>query len=760
MRKSIIILAAIALVVAGCRKNEEGSAVVAEKVQGVPMTVKVNITKTSYEADGNTLKCQWAPGDSIAVVAFNSDGNYATVRSIDKFALASGGGSDAGVFEGYYTGGDAPRILCFYPPVSPYQYDDLDMPLPDGYYGSLRVHGDKGSNSTRAISQLKPGSEYFHLNSTNYTYAATVGDLAPVQERSVMYGEATIDQTDPYRHTLNVSLLNLYSILKVTAVLPASLSSADVIKTLEVESTVYNAFGTSDDWRYAASPAMVIGGRSFMRGYYGSIGDTEGQCSGINVPDDKTLVYYFVTSVKDQPANTSWTVTATDAASDTYTATVTFPSALQFEAGKMYRLTVNLQGTGSPAPPSATNLSPDNHTSNCYVIASDAPGTYKFKNCKGESYNTINGGAKSAVVLWESGADPTVAPSVGDVVASAEIYDDGYVYITTTGARGNAVVAVKDASDNILWSWHIWCTGAGFDPTADVASDGTCTWMKANLGAFSYATDQADEWAARHEVMGLLYQYGRKDPFRGISELDLTPYTSAITGAQPHLNQPVKTTNSANWDYVTCDASKGTVAYATAHPMTFINPNPANNNVVVNDWVYTDGTTMAASDRWGEVGRGNSLDNPCPYGWRVPSSSDLQALISNYSAYNPSSWAQWPNLGIVSNVNAMGLLLPACGSIRSNGEPLMESLIYDGVGGDPDKKVWKTIGYYWSVSGTSSLRRFLMIEPKYQITNYTTPEAEELYSDNVRIEDTDYALSNGLFEPMGIATAMSVRCVK
>ena len=90
----------------------------------------------------------------------------------------------------------------------------------------------------------------------------------------------------------------------------------------------------------------------------------------------------------------------------------------------------------------------------------------------------------------------------------------------------------------------------------------------------------------------------------------------------------------------------------------------------------------------------------------------------------------------------------------------MESLIYDGVGGDPDKKVWKTIGYYWSISGTSSLRRFLMIDPKYQITNYTTPEAEELYSDNVRVEDTDYAQSNGLFQPMGIATAMSVRCVK
>ena len=760
MRKSIIILAAIALVVAGCRKNEEGSAAVAEKIQGVPMSLKVNFSKTSYEADGNVLKCKWAPGDSIAVVSFNTDGNFATVRSIDKFALRSGDGSDAGVFEGYYTGGDAPRILCFYPPVSPYQYDDLDMPLPDGYYGSLRVHGAKGSNSTRAISQLKPGSEYFHLNSTNYTYASAVGDLSPVQERSVMYGEATIDQTDPYHHTLNVSLLNLYSILKVTAVLPASLSGADVIKTLEVESTVYNAFGTSDDWRYAASPDMAIGGRSFMCGYYGTIGENEGKCSGINVPDDKTLVYYFVTSIKDQPANTAWTVTATDAASDTYTATVTFPSALQFEGGKMYRLTVNLQGTGSPAPPSATNLSPDNHTSNCYVIASDAPATYKFKNCKGENYNNLNGGAKSAAVLWESGADPTVAPSVGDIVASAEIYDDGYVYITTTGARGNAVVAVKDASDNILWSWHIWCTGAGFDPQADVASDGSRTWMKANLGAFSYATDVSQEWEARHEVMGLLYQYGRKDPFRGISELDLTPYTSAVTGAQPHLNQPVKTTNSMNWDYVTCDASKGTVAYATAHPMTFINPNPANNNEVVNDWVYTESTTMAASDRWGEVGRGNSLDNPCPYGWRVPSSSDLQSLISNYSAYNPSSWARWPNLGIVSNVNGMDLLLPACGSIRSNGQPLMESLIYDGVGADPDKKVWRAIGYYWSVSGTSSLRRFLMIDPKYQITNYTTPEAEELYSDNVRVEETDYALSNGLFQPMGLATAMSVRCVK
>lgn len=766
MKKIVCITVALAAIFAvSCEKNELSTAdeqTPAVRIEGVPMTLNANlgdVSRTAYELDGNVLKATWSPGDSVSVVAFNSDSQTATVRSIDNFALRSGEGTSDAVFEGYFTGGDAERIVVYYPCVNPTQTDkDTDLPDPSGFHGSPLLNGEYSTAGSRAISELKVGSPYVHFNNGNYVYIPSSGDLSNVHKWGALYGYASITEKDPYTHTLDVSFQNLYSVIKLTAVFPSSLSTSDIITNIQISTDAGASFGPFNNWGYAADPAYVLTkNRDYIDAYFGSVKTGLGTSNGINLPADRTIVCYLLASIKDQPAGTKWTVTANDSLGEKYTRTITLKNDSAYEPGKMYRLTVNLQGTSSPAPPSATNLSPDNHTSNCYVIASDNPGTYKFKNCKGESYNYLNGGSRSAVVLWEAGADPTVAPSVGDIVASAAIYDDGYVYITTTGARGNAVVAVKDASDNILWSWHIWCTGAGFDPTADVAFDGSRTWMKANLGAFSYATDQAHEWAARHEVMGLLYQYGRKDPFRGISELDLTPYTSAVTGAQPHQNQPVKTTNSASWNYVACDAEKGTVAYANAHPMTFINPNEFNNNVVVNDWVYTEGSTMAASDRWGDM-TGNSTDNPCPYGWRVPSGTDLGRLITDYSAYNPNSWAVWPNLGIISNVNGMGLLLPACGSIRSNGQPLMESLIYDNAAGDPDKKVWKVIGYYWSTSGTASLRRFLMAEPKYQITNYEG--AAELWTDDVRIEDTEYALSNGMFWPMGLATAMSVRCVK
>lgn len=766
MKKTLYITMALAAMFAlSCEKKEPAIAdekTPAVKAEGVPMTLKASlgdVSRTAYELDGNVLKAIWSAGDSVSVVSFNADSQTASVRSIDNFALRSGAGTSSGEFEGYFTGGDAERIVVYYPSVNPTQLDkDTDLPDPSGFWGSPLLNGAYSTPGSRAISELKPGSQYVHFNNGNYVYIPSSGDLSNVQKWGTLYGYASIVEKDPYTHTLDVTFQNLYSVIKLTAVFPASLSTSDIITDIQIDTDAGFTFGPFGNWGYAASPALYLyQNQPFIDAYFGSVKTNLGTSTGINLPADKTIVCYLLASIKDQPAGTKWTVTANDSLGEEYTKTITLKNDSSYEPGKMYRLTVNLQGTSSPLPPAATNLSPDNHTSNCYVIASDNPGTYKFKNCKGESYNYLNGGARSAVVLWESGADPTVAPSVGDIVASAEIYDDGYVYITTTGARGNAVVAVKDASNNILWSWHIWCTGAGFDPTADVAFDGSRTWMKANLGAFSYATDQAHEWAARHEVMGLLYQYGRKDPFRGISELDLTPYTSAITGAQHNQYEALCTTNSMNWNYVTCDAEKGTVAYANAHPMTFINPNPANNDVVVNDWVYTEGTTMAASDRWG--GRGNGLDNPCPYGWSVPYSSELEALIANYSAYNPG-WAAWPSLGIISNVNGMGLLLPASGSIRSNGQPQMESLIYDGIGGDPDRKIWQAIGYYWSVSGTSSLRRFLMIQPGYLFNNYTTPAAEETWTDDVRIEETDYARSNGVFEPMGIATAMSVRCVK
>lgn len=36
--------------------------------------------------------------------------------------------------------------------------------------------------------------------------------------------------------------------------------------------------------------------------------------------------------------------------------------------------------------------------------------------------------------------------------------------------QGNAVIAIKDASNNVLWSWHIWVTDENIDNVIEVTN--------------------------------------------------------------------------------------------------------------------------------------------------------------------------------------------------------------------------------------------------------------------------------------------------
>lgn len=76
-------------------------------------------------------------------------------------------------------------------------------------------------------------------------------------------------------------------------------------------------------------------------------------------------------------------------------------------------------------------------------------------------------------------------------------------------ALGNALVAVKDASGNILWSWHIWSTRYRIGEDDQVLGQSPyCNWgcwahMPLELGMTS-----------ENDPNCLLYQWGRKDLFR------------------------------------------------------------------------------------------------------------------------------------------------------------------------------------------------------------------------------------------------------
>lgn len=221
-------------------------------------------------------------------------------------------------------------------------------------------------------------------------------------------------------------------------------------------------------------------------------------------------------------------------------------------------------------------------TANCYIVSS--PGTYKFNSMvKGGSTETISAPTQ-ANVLWETFGTSS-APNVGDVVADVS-FREGYVSFTS-GQNGNAVIAILDANNVILWSWHIWVC-KGYDPvaSAQVYDNNAGTMMDRNLGATSATPGEV-------QALGLLYQWGRKDPFLSSSDID--------------SNIPAASTLS--WpDVVLSNVSTGTISYAVQHPTTFITSE--NNNC---DWLFSTDNT-----RWQPKGVDKGIYDPCPYGWRVP----------------------------------------------------------------------------------------------------------------------------------------------
>ena len=250
-------------------------------------------------------------------------------------------------------------------------------------------------------------------------------------------------------------------------------------------------------------------------------------------------------------------------------------------------------------------------SANSYLVSS--AGGYKFMTMKGNSSTSV-GNVAFAEVLWESFGTEK-APSKGDIIRSVSYSGNNYIFFTTpsTLKNGNAVIAAKDASGNILWSWHIWVC-EGYDPaaTAQTYYNNAGVMMDRNLGATSTTPRDAG-------AQGLLYQWGRKDPFLGSGNI-LSDGVAASTLSWP--------SNAYS------NTSDGTIAYAVAHPTTFIKNNSSNY-----DWYYTGGKSTD-NTRWQTS---KTIYDPCPPGWKVPSggSSGVWSKAVGSSSSFSYTWANY-----------------------------------------------------------------------------------------------------------------------
>ncbi len=282
-------------------------------------------------------------------------------------------------------------------------------------------------------------------------------------------------------------------------------------------------------------------------------------------------------------------------------------------------------------------------TANCYLI--QGTGNYKFKAVLG-NLDTSVGNVKKTEVLWETfGTD--VMPNIGDLIKEVG-YKNGYVYFSTpeTFRNGNASIAVRNSKDVILWSWHIWCSEEGWND--HVYPNNAGIMMDRNLGATSATPGDIGSF-------GLLYQWGRKDPFMGSCAKSGTTL-AASTGS---------------WTTITSSKS---VDYAEENPMTYI--------ASYDRYDWCSQTWDNYEIRWKESEK--SLYDPCPVGYRVPKGGSDGFWATATNGWN-SSIMKWTNSGFTWTLadGTTAAWYPAVGY------RLYDSGVLFAVG---------SYGYYWSAS--------------------------------------------------------------
>ncbi|MCC8088053.1 MAG: hypothetical protein LIO79_02160 [Rikenellaceae bacterium] len=231
--------------------------------------------------------------------------------------------------------------------------------------------------------------------------------------------------------------------------------------------------------------------------------------------------------------------------------------------------------------------------------------------------------------------------------------------------EGNAVIAAV-VDNKIRWSWHIWVVD--YDPDVDgshphtAATNTVYDFMLYNLGAI-------DNTPGMSGTLGLLYQWGRKDPFPGLAGISSADPTT-IYGAP----NTVTTTPSVVVPY------SNNFENSIENPMDFFYGASGNNH----DW-YGAASGTVNSSLWDDGTNIKTTYDPCPYGWRVPHDKNGTIPWAN-------EWtASWNNT--TKSITYANLGVWQAAGIR-NGSNGNYSLLIDTGNG--------IAGYYWGATNNGS----------------------------------------------------------
>ncbi len=257
--------------------------------------------------------------------------------------------------------------------------------------------------------------------------------------------------------------------------------------------------------------------------------------------------------------------------------------------------------------------------------------------------------------------------------------------------EGNALIGARNAAGDIIWSWHIWVTHNQPDNFREAIVYKTYAWdengiksdkpripgygvMPCNLGALEYISSVSDLGTGRNHprfpedqlrTFGMMYQWGRKDPFPPLARLTEDTYSTASWLDYTDENTEIHYDNAnqksvgktsgtdANYLFHTVNGPE-TVRYSIGNPTVYIavgtprnsmlgiNPDDADyrnggdwctgengttdrlwGGLNINDLINMKKLLIERNTEAGDIylydnyGTEKSIFDPCPTGWRV-----------------------------------------------------------------------------------------------------------------------------------------------
>lgn len=379
-----------------------------------------------------------------------------------------------------------------------------------------------------------------------------------------------------------------------------------------------------------------------------------------------------------------------------------------------------------------TNLSKD-ETANCYLInKADATDSKLFcfdATVAGNGRTARSSGDVTSLAtasvshLWSTLNTSKAPTSDEQIVKSVTYHKAGYASFEYA-STGNVILAAKNSSGTIIWSWHLWLPIAVVENVVHSNADFVKNMQNANLGALTrYIEGEARD-------LGFFYQWGRKDPFVGSSSKSSAVFAK-VRGAE-------KSTVARK----SIDGGQAKLNKTIQDPTCFITS--VLNSYSGRDWY---GTSVTVPVKFWSVDK--TMYDPCPPGYKVPrvQQGPWKGLSTG------GKWSTKHKVIYYDNSSGKTIFFPAAGYLdRSTGNFKSGTLgveggywgIDDGYSWNDTRRGQQFYNYFWYFTYASNLSCAFRFDDDSHHKDKADPPTKDTFTE----------------QGAGRATGRSVRCCK